>query len=75
MNWHVVEGSWKQIKGMAMVQWGMLTDNRHEVNAGERVELAGRAQKAYGVDKGKADKQLKRFHQEHNGDYHPGGTP
>lgn len=71
MNWHIVEGNWKRFKGKARIGWGRLTDNRLDVIAGKRVELAGEMQHAYGETKDKAEHQLKRFLDEHNKDYRP----
>lgn len=71
MNSHIVEGSWKQFKGKARIYWGRLTDSRLDVIAGKRVELAGKAQRAYGETKDKAEHQLTHFLREHNKDYRP----
>jgi len=71
MNWHIVEGGWKQFKGKAKKNWGRLTGNRLDVIAGKRVELAGKAQQAYGETKEKAEHQLTHFLREHSKDYRP----
>lgn len=70
MNWDIVEGNWKQFKGTVKTQWGKLTDDRLDVIAGKRLELAGEIQKVYGVTKDEAEAQLKRF-EEVNKDYKP----
>lgn len=61
MNWHIVEGSWKQIKGQARRCWGSLTDSRRHVIAGNRIELAGRQQQAHGFALGEAERQAQRL--------------
>ena len=61
MNWDIVEGNWKQFKGKVKAQWGHLTDEQLEVIAGQRAELSGKIQEAYGITKDKADAQIKRF--------------
>lgn len=61
MNWDVIEGNWKQYTGQVKAQWGKLTDDHLEVIAGKRDELAGQIQKAYGVGRDEADKQIKAF--------------
>lgn len=71
MNSHIVEGSWKQLKGKARTCWGRLTDSRCDVIAGKRVELAGKAQRAYGETKDRAEHQLTRFLREHNRNHRP----
>ncbi|MCK9382497.1 MAG: CsbD family protein [Sulfuritalea sp.] len=68
MNWHIVQGNWKQFKGTAKMRWGKLTDDPLQVLAGERIELAGRVQEAYGVTKDKAGQQLRRFLRERHKD-------
>ncbi|MES2104788.1 MAG: CsbD family protein [Pseudomonadota bacterium] len=70
MNWDIVEGNWKQFKGKAQEQWGMLTDDTLEVIAGKRDQLAGKVQEAYGISKDEAEKQIKEF-EERNKDYKP----
>ena len=49
MNWDRIEGNWTRFKGSAKVQWGKLTDDRLQVIAGKREELAGSIQEAYGI--------------------------
>jgi uncharacterized protein YjbJ (UPF0337 family) len=61
MNWDIIKGDWKQFKGKAQIQWGKLTDSDLEMIEGKREELAGRIQKAYGVTKDEAEKQINAF--------------
>jgi len=70
MNWDIVEGNWKQFKGMVKARWGKLTDDHLDVIAGKRVELSGKIQEAYGVTKDEAEKQIKIF-EDRNKDYRP----
>jgi uncharacterized protein YjbJ (UPF0337 family) len=72
MNWDIAEGNWKQFKGKVRARWGSLTDDHLEVIAGKRVALMGKLQEAYGITKGEADRQIKRFEQL-NKDYRPKG--
>lgn len=44
MDWHRVEGIWKQIKGKVKEQWGKLTDDDLDVVNGRREQLAGKVQ-------------------------------
>lgn len=57
MNWDVVEGNWKQLKGKAWEQWGKLTDSDFEQVAGKKDQLVGRIQERYGISKDEAQKQ------------------
>ena len=61
MNWDRVEGNWKQLKGKAKEKWGKLTDDELDVIAGKRDQLCGKVQKAYGVSKDEAERQIDEF--------------
>lgn len=61
MNWDIVEGNWKKFKGKAKSHWGKLSDDRLDVIAGKRDQLRGEIQKAYGITKDEAEKQIKSF--------------
>jgi uncharacterized protein YjbJ (UPF0337 family) len=58
MNWDIVEGDWKKMKGEVQKQWGKLTNDDLDVVAGERLKLAGRLQERYGYAKDKAEKEI-----------------
>lgn len=34
MNWDIVAGKWTQLKGQVKQQWGKLTDDQLDVDAG-----------------------------------------
>lgn len=57
MNWDIVEGNWKQLKGKAREQWGKLTDSDFEQIAGKKDQLVGLIQERYGISKDEAQKQ------------------
>lgn len=61
MNWDRIEGSWKQLKGKAKVQWGKITDDQLEVIGGKRDQLVGRVQEHYGMAKDEAERQVDLF--------------
>ena len=61
MNWDIAEGNWKEFKGKVKTQWGKLTDDRLDVIAGKREQLAGEIQAAYGIGKDETEKQIKDF--------------
>ncbi len=58
MNWDRIEGNWRELKGKAKEQWGKLTDDDVDVIAGKRDQMVGRVQKAYGISRDEADKQV-----------------
>jgi uncharacterized protein YjbJ (UPF0337 family) len=58
MNWDRIEGNWKQFKGSVKSQWGKLTDDNLDVIAGNRDQLVGKVQEAYGITKDETEKQI-----------------
>lgn len=65
MNWDIVEGNWKQFKGKVKARWGKLTDDHLDAIAGKRDVLAGKIQKAHGVTRDEAERQIKDFEKHH----------
>ena len=61
MNWDLIEGKWKQMKGQLREKWGNLTDDDLEMIAGKRDQLIGRLQVRYGIAKEEATKQVDEF--------------
>lgn len=61
MNWDQIKGKWKQLKGQTRQQWGELTDDDIDVIDGNRESLVGKIQERYGVAKGAAEEQVRRF--------------
>lgn len=70
MNWDIIEGNWKQFKGLVREKWSRLTDDNLDTIAGKRDQLAGKVQEAYGITKDQAEVQIKAFEQTHK-DYQP----
>ncbi|MBN9669417.1 CsbD family protein [Roseibium aggregatum] len=58
MNWDQIEGSWKQIKGKALAQWGKLTDDELDRIEGRKTELTGLIQEKYGKTREEAEKEV-----------------
>ena len=61
MNWDIVEGKWKQLKGAAREKWGELTDDEYDQIAGNKDKLAGKLQEKYGWTKEEADEKINEF--------------
>ncbi|MFP3384295.1 MULTISPECIES: CsbD family protein [Tritonibacter] len=61
MNWDIIEGKWKQLKGSAQNQWGKLTEDEIDQVAGNREKLVGLVQERYGVAKDEAERQVDDF--------------
>jgi uncharacterized protein YjbJ (UPF0337 family) len=59
MNWDRVEGNWKQMTGKVKQQWGKLTDDVLTQINGQRDELVGKIQEAYGISRDEADRQVR----------------
>lgn len=58
MNWDVVEGKWKQFRGMALSNWGKLTDDEVDEVNGDRDALIGKLQEHYGYAREEAEKEI-----------------
>lgn len=58
MNWDIVEGKWKQVKGQVQQQWGRLTDDELDYIQGSREKLAGKLQERYGHTREEANRQI-----------------
>lgn len=61
MNWDILEGKWKQLKGQFRQKWGKLTDSDLESISGHRDELVGKIQERYGMEKDLAEKEADDF--------------
>ena len=58
MNWDIVEGKWKELKGSVQNQWGKLTDDQLDQIEGNREKLAGQIQAEYGRTKDEAEREI-----------------
>ena len=61
MNWDIVKGNWTQYRGKIKEQWGKLTDDELDMIAGQRDQLLGKIQQAYGVSRDEAEHQIRSF--------------
>jgi len=61
MNWDVIEGNWKQLKGKVKEHWGRLTDDQLDMVSGKRDQLVGTIQESYGVARDEAERQVQDF--------------
>jgi uncharacterized protein YjbJ (UPF0337 family) len=59
MNWDMVAGNWKQVKGKAKQAWARLAGDELTFMVGQSDELVGRIQLRYGIEKDSAQKQPK----------------
>lgn len=58
MNWDVIEGRWREMKGKIKTKWAKLTDDDLDAVGGKRHEFLGRLQQRYGYKKDEAEKHL-----------------
>ena len=56
VDWDVIKGKWKELKGEARQQWGKLTDDDWQQVAGEKDKLVGKLQQRYGWSKEEAER-------------------
>lgn len=64
MNWDIIQGKWKQLKGATKEKWGDLTDDDLDVIDGNKDKLAGKLQEKYGWTKNEADKQIDDYYRD-----------
>lgn len=62
MNWDIIQGKWKQLKGDTKVKWGQLTDDELDQIDGNKDRLAGKLQEKYGWSKDEADKEINDYY-------------
>ena len=60
MNWDRIEGSWKRFRGTARAKWAGLTGERLDRVAGNRDQLAGRAQESQGLSSEAAQRHVEK---------------
>jgi uncharacterized protein YjbJ (UPF0337 family) len=58
MNWDLIEGQWKELKGQARSKWAKLTDDDVEAIGGKKDELIGRVQQRYGLKRDAAEAEV-----------------
>ena len=61
MNKDIVQGNWKELKGMIKSKWAKLNDKDIDALGGKIEKLSGTLQKKYGYAKDKADKEFSAF--------------
>ncbi|KJZ32193.1 hypothetical protein TW83_04780 [Paracoccus sp. S4493] len=64
MNWDIIEGKWKQLKGATKVKWGELTDDELDQIDGNKDKLAGKLQEKYGWTKDQADREIDDYYRD-----------
>jgi len=64
MNRAQLRGDWNVMKGKVKQQWGKLTDDDISQINGQREELIGRLQKAYGRAREDLEKEVDRWEDE-----------
>ena len=70
MNWDIVEGNWKQLKGKIKEEWGKLNDNHLDKIGGIRDQVTGKKQEMRGTDKVKEDNQIEANKPATKDDFH-----
>lgn len=61
MNWQQVKTDWSKVSKQFHTKWGKLSDADLKAIGGKRDELVSRLQKAYAMDKAKAEKEAEEF--------------
>jgi uncharacterized protein YjbJ (UPF0337 family) len=58
MNWDLIEGKWKELKGQARSKWAKLTDDDLEAIGGKKDALIGRIQQRHGLQRDAAEAEV-----------------
>ncbi len=61
MNFDVIKGNWKQMRGEVQSEWGKLTDDEVAETEGDARQLLGLIQERYGLAKDEAERQMNDF--------------
>ena len=61
MNWDIIEGKWKQLRGDIQSEWGRLTGDEIDQVEGDRGRFVGLVQERYGIAKADAEAQIDKF--------------
>lgn len=61
MNKDILEGNWKEFKGILRSKWAKLTDNDIEAAQGQMEQIKGKIQKNYGLTKEQFEKEYDDF--------------
>jgi uncharacterized protein YjbJ (UPF0337 family) len=61
MNWQQVKTNWTTVSKQFHTRWGKLSEADLKAIAGRREELVSRLQKAYALDKAKAETEAEEF--------------
>ncbi len=61
MNWDIIQGKWKQLKGSVKEKWGELTDDELDQIEGNKDKLAGKLQEKYGWTKDQAEAEINDY--------------
>jgi uncharacterized protein YjbJ (UPF0337 family) len=61
VNKDIIEGKWEELKGKIKVKWGKITDDDLLQAKGTLQQLAGIIQVKYGLEKDRAEKEVKKF--------------
>jgi uncharacterized protein YjbJ (UPF0337 family) len=61
MNWHQLEGEWKEFAGSARAHWSRLTEDDWRTITGKKEPLVECVQKRYGIAKEEAEKQVDQW--------------
>jgi uncharacterized protein YjbJ (UPF0337 family) len=61
MDWQLIEGKWKELRGEIKSRWDKLTDRDLELIEGKRDQLAGMIQVRYGSSQDTIERELDEF--------------
>ncbi|MBP8235013.1 MAG: CsbD family protein [Rhizorhabdus sp.] len=69
MNDDQLKGAWRQAEGWIKEQWGRLTDHDLAIIDGQTEQLIGHIQERYGVEREKAEDDVREWFQARFGSF------
>lgn len=61
MSSDILQGNWKQLKGLVKERWAELSDIDLDQIEGKRDQLLGKIQEKYGIAREQAESELEQF--------------
>ncbi|WP_424191664.1 CsbD family protein [Ampullimonas aquatilis] len=68
MNWDIIAGNWKQLRGRLLQKIGEFNHDELDVIAGKRAQLSGRIQVQYGLIRQQLETDVDLFLTRHRPD-------
>lgn len=65
MNWDILEGQYKELKGKVLSEWALLVCDQRMAIQGKREELIGKLQSRHGIERDIANQKVSTWLSRH----------